>query len=86
MDKIVYALGSVLTLFCSIMLFKGYWRSKSRLLLWSALFFVIFTLSNVLLYVDLIILPVETDLSLLRISLTLVGVLVLLFGLIWETT
>lgn len=85
MDKLVYSLCSLLTLFCSVMLTRGYLKSGARLLLWSAIFFAVFTFSNVVLYVDLVILPVETDLSIFRTLVTLIGVVVLLFGLIWES-
>jgi len=54
------------------------------LLLWCGLCFLILFIENVVLFVDLVIVP-NVDLLLLRRSLSLVAVLVLLFGLVWDT-
>jgi hypothetical protein len=60
------------------------WDSRARLLFWSGLCFVGLTLNNVLLFIDLRVLP-ERDLFLLRSMPTLVGLLLLIYGLIWDT-
>ena len=82
MAFVVYFLCAVTAIVCACLLLRSYFRSRARLLLWSGLAFVCFALSNALLPVDMLI--VKTDLSPYRHSLTLLGGMVLLFGLIWE--
>lgn len=83
MADAVYLLCAVTSLACAVLLLRGYVRSRVRLLLWSCLCFVGLALNNVLLVLDLIILP-ERDLSLLRNLPALVGLALLVYGLIWE--
>jgi hypothetical protein len=79
----VYILGSLVTLCCGILLLRAYRRSRMRLLLWSALCFMGLALSNLLVFVDLVLLP-NVDLYLLRLITAAVAMVILLFGLIWE--
>ena len=83
MAEIVYAIGIITSAACTWLLFRGYLRSRVRLLLWSALAFAGLSISNVLLYVDLLVLP-ETDLSSWRLLPVVVSLSVLCYGLIWE--
>jgi hypothetical protein len=84
MAQLVYILCGLTSLFCALLLLRQYRYSKSRLLFWSALCFICFTITNVLLFVDIVIFP-EVDLSVYRSGISLLGVVMLLFGLIWET-
>lgn len=68
---------------CSILLLRGYRRSKFRLLLWSGFCFALLTLDNLLVFVDLLLLP-DIDLRLMRLSAAVLGLAFLLYGLIWE--
>jgi hypothetical protein len=54
------------------------------MLLWSGICFICFALSNVLLFVDLVMVP-DVDLSLYRNSITLIGLGLLLYGVIFKT-
>lgn len=81
---IVYVLCAATSFLCAAMLWRGYGRSGARLLFWSALCFIGFALNNLLLIVDLHVLP-QIDLSTLRVVPALIGVLLLLYGLVWET-
>ncbi|MBN1203746.1 MAG: hypothetical protein JXB05_02335 [Myxococcaceae bacterium] len=83
MAEAVYILCALTSLACAVLLLRGYGRSGLRLLLWSGLCFVALSLSNVLLFVDLVVVQ-GIDLSLWRSALALVGVATLLYGLIWE--
>jgi hypothetical protein len=83
MGVIVYLLCAVAALVCSILLIRAYRRTAARLLLWSGLCFGFLTLNNVLVAVDLVILP-AVDLFMLRNVSALAGVVALLYGLIWE--
>jgi heme/copper-type cytochrome/quinol oxidase subunit 4 len=67
-----------------VLLLRGYFRSRVRLLLWSGLCFAGLALNNVVLFIDLRVLP-ETDLSLVRTLPAVAGVMILVYGLVWET-
>ena len=84
MGPAVATLGGLTTLICAVLLLRGYGRAKRRLLLWSGLCFVGLSISDFLVYVDLVILP-ETDLYILRLGIAAVALLFLLFGLIWDS-
>jgi len=82
--NLVLALLAVLTcLVCTVLLFRGYARSGLRLLLWSGLCFVFFTLNNLLLFFDLIVFA-ELDLRPWRLAAALAGLLFLLYGFLFE--
>jgi hypothetical protein len=66
-------------------LLRGYARGKQRLLLWSGLCFIGLTLNNGLVFIDLILLPMDIDLYILRLATAAAAMLVLLYGLIWES-
>ena len=84
MASIVYLLCALTCLLCTILLARAYRRTGVRLLFWSLLCFGGLTLANVLLYVDLAIMPSGPDLQSLRTGLSLASVGLLLFGLISE--
>jgi Family of unknown function (DUF5985) len=81
---ILYLLAIVTSLGCTVLLFRAYAQRGLRLLLWSSLCFVGLTISNVLLFLDLVIFP-TIDLRSARLLTALVGLLFLLYGFIWES-
>jgi hypothetical protein len=86
---VVYVLCTLTCVACAALLWRGYVRSKARLLLWSALCFAALTMNNVFLFLDKVVWPERTDLfgiefPLLRVICAVVGVGVLLFGLVWD--
>lgn len=83
MAVFVYLLCAAAALGCAILLYRAYRRVGTRLLFWSALCFACLTLSNVLVAIDLVVFP-DVNLFLVRNVTTLVGILALLYGLIWE--
>lgn len=83
MTEGVYLLCGVTSVACTVLLLRGYLETQSKLLFWSSLCFGSLALNNVLLFVDLVIVPTE-DLGVIRSVLALVGMLILLFGLVWE--
>lgn len=83
MATIVYVLCALTSLACAALLLRGYRQSGARLLLWSGWCFVGLFLNNVLLLIDVRIIP-ELDLSLIRLVPALIGVALLLYGLVWE--
>ena len=78
---VVYVLCALTSLACAVLLLRGYRRTHARLLLWSGLCFVGLFLNNVLLVVDLRVVP-EVDLAVIRLLPALIGVGLLLYGLV----
>lgn len=83
MAELVYVLCALTSLACTVLLFRSYRQTRARLLLWSACCFLGLTVNNVLLFVDLIVVP-EVQLGVLRSSVALVAIALLLYGLIKE--
>jgi hypothetical protein len=84
MAAIVYILCALTSLTCSVLLLRGYSQSRVRLLFWSGLCFLGFALNNVLLFVDRVVVGPETNLYVVRSLPALAGLLVLIYGLIWD--
>jgi hypothetical protein len=84
MASAVYVLGMLTSLLCAVLLLRGYLRGGKRLLLWSGLCFVGLTVSNTLVFVDLAIAP-QIDLYVWRLGTAAVAMLLLLYGLVWES-
>ncbi|MDB6175711.1 MAG: hypothetical protein JWL59_5022 [Chthoniobacteraceae bacterium] len=83
MPQIVYLLCALTSLACAVLLVRAYRGSHVKLLLWSAICFCALTLTNVLLFVDLVVFP-SIDLQPIRSSVTLLGLTALLYGLIFN--
>jgi drug/metabolite transporter (DMT)-like permease len=79
----VYVLCALTSLACAVLLLRGYGQRGARLLLWSGLGFAGITLGNIMLVVDLVVLP-ERDLALFRSLPVLAGLAVLIYGLVWD--
>ncbi len=84
MAGVVYILCALTSLACAVLLLRAYRQSKVRLLLWSGLCFIGLALNNGLLFLDKKVFP-DVDLFLLRSLPALAGLMLLLYGLIWET-
>ena len=82
MANLVYALCAITSLACAILLLRGFLRSRARLLLWSGLCFVGLFINNALLVVDA---RIVYDLSVVRTLPAVLGVVLLLYGLVWES-
>lgn len=83
MATLVYALCALTSLLCALLLARGYRQSRARLLLWSSLCFTGLALNNVLLFIDMRVVP-DVDLSVWRSLPALAGLLVLIYGLVWD--
>jgi hypothetical protein len=83
MATVVYALCALTSVACAVLLMRGYMASRVRLLLWGALCFTGLAINNVLLFVDLGLVP-GVDLSVWRSLPALAGVLALVYGLSWD--
>ncbi|HTU33492.1 MAG TPA: DUF5985 family protein [Candidatus Acidoferrum sp.] len=84
MAPVVYILGTLTTLACGVLLLRGYARSRSKLLLWSAICFLGLAVSNALVFADLVLLP-NIDLYFWRLLTASIAMVALMYGLIWES-
>lgn len=85
MLAIVNALGTLTVGLCSFLLLRAYARVRQRLLLWSGLCFVGLAISNAVLFVDLAIVPEDVSLYSWRLGVAAFSMLLLLYGLIFES-
>lgn len=83
MALLVYSLCAVTSLVCAGLLLRSYLRHRTHLLFWSSLCFLGLAVNNVLLFIDLVVVP-ALDLSLYRALSAFGAVTLLLFGLVWE--
>lgn len=84
MPLIIYPLCLLTSAACAFLLIRSYARTRLTLLLWSAACFVFLALNNLLVVIDILVLPTEIDLTELRALASAAGVLILLYGFIWE--
>jgi uncharacterized protein DUF5985 len=85
--ELVYLLCAATSAGCAALLLRQYGRVRRQrrggLLLWSSLCFSGLAAANLVLVVDLVVLP-AVDMSLLRAALGAAAIVVLVVGLIWE--
>ncbi len=84
MAETVYVLCAGTSIVCAVLLLRGYRASRMRLLFWASLCFLGLALNNVVLFIDLILLP-DVDLFWWRTLPAVGGMSILLYGLIWES-
>ncbi|MBI4663956.1 MAG: hypothetical protein HY735_34600 [Verrucomicrobia bacterium] len=84
MAVFVYLLCTLTSIGVASLLIRGYRRSRAALLLWSSACFVGLAVANILLFLDLVVV-LQVDLSVWRNGVTLLGLLLLLYGLIWNS-
>ncbi|MBI2909983.1 MAG: hypothetical protein HYX92_20270 [Chloroflexi bacterium] len=84
MTEIVYALVTLTALACALLLLRAYSQNGERLLMWAGLCFAGLTLNNLLVLVDVVVLP-QVSLYLLRQVVGLISMAVLVYGLVFET-
>ena len=82
MADVIYALCTLTSILCAVLLLRGYKQSRSRLLFWCGLCFVGLALNNILLLIDLG--TPDIDLSHIRSLPAVFGLLLMIFGFIWE--
>ena len=79
----VYILCFLTSSACAWLLARGYRRTRTRLLLWSSLCFLLLAANNLVLVLDVLVFP-DINLRIGRLLLSLSAVVVLLFGFIWD--
>ena len=80
----VFLLCAATCLLCSVLLFRGYRKTRVRLLFWSAVCFFGLMIDNFMLYADLHVFP-DVQLVVWRKLPGFLATAILLFGLIWES-
>ena len=83
MAPVVYVLCALASIACAWLLVQSYRRTRLRLALLTCLCFAGLALNNVLLFVDLVMVP-DVDLSVLRSAVAIVAMLLLVSGLVLE--
>ena len=84
MATVVYGLCALSSIACAWLLLRGFSQTRVKLLLWSGICFTGLAINNLLLFVDLRVVP-ELDLSFWRTLPAVIGVGILLYGLIWDS-
>ena len=84
MAAIIYTLCALTCLVAAALLWRQYRQTRFRILFWSALCFAGLTANNVLLVLDRFIYT-DVDLTLPRLACAAVSVLLLVYGLVWES-
>lgn len=82
--EVIYLLCTATSLLCGLLLLRGYRRSGTRLLMWSAVCFFCLCVNNIMLFLDVIVLTASVDLSVWRLLPALLGVALICYGLIEE--
>lgn len=79
----VYLLCFATSSACAFLLGRNYLRTKARMLLWSALCFLLLAGNNLMVVLDLLVLP-EVNLGVVRLAFSAAALAVLLFGFVWD--
>lgn len=84
---VLFLLAALTCIACTVLLFRGYAASGSRLVLWTALCFVGLSVNNLLLFFDLAVFFEDPaiDLRLFRHAAALAGLLCLIYGFVSES-
>jgi len=84
MAEVIYILCFLSALAAAILLLRSYVKTRHRMLLWTGLGFVFLCGNNLLLIIDLMVVP-GISLVLVRHAATLAGATLLVFGLTWDS-
>ncbi len=84
MASAVYVLCAVTSMACAVLFYRSYRANRAALLFWSGVCFAGLAINNILLFVDLALVP-SVDLSLVRSGVAVAAIGVLLYGLIWRS-
>jgi hypothetical protein len=82
--KLVYFLCLATACLCAGLLLRAYLRTRARLLLWTAVSFVLLAFNNLFLVADMVIFP-EIYLTPMRQVTALGAVSVLIYAFVWES-
>lgn len=80
---LVYMFCFITCAICAGLLVRSWFKTRTRLILWIAISFVLLAVNNFFLFADTT-LALDVDLSPFRVISGVVAVSILIFGLIWE--
>jgi hypothetical protein len=80
---LVYVLCLMASALCAALLVRAYRRTRTRLLLWSALSFVFLSVNNFFVVADMVLFP-DFNFLVWRYGAALAAIAVLIYGFIWE--
>lgn len=85
MAEAVYLMCAIAAVVCALLLLRSFLHHRLRLSFYTMLCFLAFAINNVLLFVDLAVVPSGPDLASIRNTVNLVGVSMLLYAMITES-
>lgn len=83
MAEAVYLGCGLTSVLCALLLARAFFQTRTALLFWSATGFTGLAASNIVMFVDLVVVP-QTDLSLLRAAISAISMTALAGGLVWS--
>ena len=83
MATLIYLLCLLASVGCATLLGRAFLRSRLPLLVWTAVSFCFFALNNLILVVDMLVVP-TVDLWAWRQGAAATGLTVLIVGFVWE--
>lgn len=84
MAGIVYILCALTSLLCTLLLVRAYLNTRSKLLFWCCFGFLGFALNNALLFIDMVLFPDVTFIIQYRALPSVLGMMVMVYGLVME--
>ncbi len=81
MAQAIYILAAGMCLLCTVLLLRQWAATRLKLLFWSGICFLTLSVANVLLFVDLVLVP-HVDLAIYRLVVTLLAIIFMLYGLV----
>lgn len=84
MPALVYLLCALTSCLCAFLLYRQHRRAPTALLWWSSIGFIGLAANNVILFVDLVLIP-DVSLLVFRNVIAIVSMSVLVYGFIWST-
>lgn len=82
MAEIVYILCMLTSAGCAFLLLRSYQGTRTRLLLWSSVCFIGLAVNNLLLYIDLVLVPESISLLIVRNLTAFAALSALVYGLV----
>ncbi len=84
MNWLVYVLCMLTSAACAVLLLRAYRRTRTRLLLWTAISFCFLALNNLLVFADVVVAGPDIDLWAFRYVAALAAIGAMIYGFIWE--
>jgi hypothetical protein len=84
MMAVMIALCVVVSMICAGLLMRAFMQNRTGLLFWSAMCFIGLAIENCILFVDLVVLPTEPDLSVFRNVIAVIALCCLTYGFLWR--